>query len=68
MMIVYHEKAPEYAATFQDIDRDITDRISSLFCLRTIGSVEEVEGLTRLSTSRTAGTCLDMKSATAWVS
>ena len=44
-MIVYHEKEPEYSATLQDINRPITDRISALFCLRTIGSVEACEGL-----------------------
>ncbi len=46
-MIVYHEKVAEYAATLQEIANPITDRISALFCLRTIASVESVEALIR---------------------
>ena len=45
MMIIYHDKEAEYAATLQDVKKPITDRISSLFCLRTIASIEAVEGL-----------------------
>ena len=45
MMIIYHEKVPEYAATLQDIKKPITDRVSSLFCLRTVATIEAVEGL-----------------------
>ena len=45
MMIIYHSKEPEYAATLQDITKPITDRISSLFCLRTIATVESVQAL-----------------------
>ena len=45
MMIVYHDKVAEYASTLQDIAKPITDRVSSLFCLRTIATVESVEAL-----------------------
>ena len=45
MIIIEHYKLPEYAETLQDPQKPITDRISSLFCLRTIGSIEAVEAL-----------------------
>ncbi len=44
-MIIYHDKAPEYAATLQDISKSIPDRINALFCLRTVATVECVEDL-----------------------
>jgi hypothetical protein len=45
MMIIYHDKAPEYAATLQDTAKPIPDRINALFCLRTVGTTEAVEAL-----------------------
>jgi deoxyhypusine monooxygenase len=47
MIIIEHYKVPEYASTLQDIDKPITDRISSLFCLRTVCSVEAIDALTK---------------------
>ena len=45
MIMIYHEKVPEYATTLQDIAKPITDRVSALFCLRTVATIEAVEGL-----------------------
>ena len=45
MMIIYHDKEPEYSATLQDITKPITDRINALFCLRTVATIEAVEGM-----------------------
>lgn len=45
MIIIEHEKVPEYAQVLQDIAKPISDRISSLFCLRTVGTEETVDAL-----------------------
>eukprot|EP00347_Sterkiella_histriomuscorum_P019136 403342811 len=45
MIIIDSEKVPEYAATLQDIEQPIAKRVSSLWCLRTVASLEAVEGL-----------------------
>ena len=45
MIMIDHAKADEYAAVLQDLSKPITDRVNSLFCLRTVGTIECVEAL-----------------------
>ena len=45
MILIDHDKVPEYAATLQDLSQLIAKRVSSLWCLRTVASLEAVEAL-----------------------
>lgn len=45
MIIIDHAKVPEYATTLQDTAAPIADRVSTLFCLRTVGSIESIDAL-----------------------
>jgi deoxyhypusine monooxygenase len=45
MIIIEHYKVPEYAEVLSNPDKPITDRVSSLFCLRTVATLETVDAL-----------------------
>ena len=43
MIIIDNDKVPEYAATLQNLTKPVAERISALWCLRTVGTMEAVE-------------------------
>ncbi|TNV77032.1 hypothetical protein FGO68_gene13979 [Halteria grandinella] len=45
MIIIDHSKVPEYAQTLIDNTRRIPDRVNSLFCLRTVASIDAIDAL-----------------------
>ena len=45
MIFINEDNLPEYAATLRDFTRPIADRVSALFCLRTVGSLEAIDAL-----------------------
>lgn len=45
MIIIEHDKEPEYASTLLNVKSPIADRMTSLFCLRTIGNESAVDTL-----------------------
>jgi deoxyhypusine monooxygenase len=45
MIIIDHSKVPEYAEKLIDNKRRIPERVSSLFCLRTVASIEAIDAL-----------------------
>jgi len=45
MIWIDHDKVDEYAATLQDLSKPIAKRVSSLWCLRTIASLESIDAL-----------------------
>lgn len=45
MIIIDHDKVPEYAETLIDKKQPIAKRTSALWCLRTVASLEAVDAL-----------------------
>jgi len=45
MIFIKHEELPTYAATLANHEGPIPGRVSALFCLRTVGTVEAIDAL-----------------------
>lgn len=45
MIIINHDKEPEYAQTLQDLKAPMAERVNALFCLRTISSLTSIDAL-----------------------
>jgi hypothetical protein len=45
MIMIDHGKVPEYAQVLSNLDKPITERVTSLFCLRTVGNLDAINGL-----------------------
>ena len=45
MIFINHADLPVYAATLADSEGPIPPRISALFCLRTVGTLEAIDAL-----------------------